>query len=84
MPVDDGWPRVLQACKGDMKKRLLDQDKKGGLKTKEEVWFCSNYCNLCKRKSLQESVVVVLFFRCANDYIMAGSVFLLELGLIKG
>jgi hypothetical protein len=33
---------------------------------------------------MQEYVVVVLFFRYAYDYIIAGSVFLLELGLIKG
>jgi hypothetical protein len=37
--VDNGWPRALQACKGNENKRRLDKDKKGGSKVKEEVWF---------------------------------------------
>jgi hypothetical protein len=85
LATNNVWPRAFQACKGNGNKRLLDQDKKGDLKAKEEVcfWF-KLFCSLCRRKNLQEFVVVVLFFHCANDYIMVGSVFLLELGFIKG
>jgi hypothetical protein len=77
--------KALQACKGNENKKWLDLDKKGGSKAKEEVYFWFKLCcSLCRRKSLQESVVVVLFFCYANDYIMAGSMFLLELRFIKG
>jgi hypothetical protein len=31
----NGWPKVLQACKGEEKEMRLDQDKKGNLKAKE-------------------------------------------------
>jgi hypothetical protein len=37
----------------------------------------------CKRKLARIDSCCV-FLRCANDYMMAGSVFWLELGLIKG
>jgi hypothetical protein len=84
LAIDDWWLRAIQACKGDENKRLLDQDKKGNSKAKEEIYFCSNCCNLCRRKSLQEYVIVVLFFGYASDYIMVGFLFLLELRLIKG
>jgi hypothetical protein len=36
LATDNGWPRALQACKGDGKKRQLDQDKKGGSKGKKK------------------------------------------------
>jgi hypothetical protein len=84
LAVDDGWSKAIQACKGDGNKRLLDEDKKGSSKAKEEVYFCSNCCSLCKRKNLSEYVVAVLFFHCASDYTMVGSMFLSELGVIKG
>ncbi len=31
----DGWPRVLQACKGEEKEMWLDQDKRGNSKAKK-------------------------------------------------
>ncbi len=34
--TNDGWPSVLQACKGDGSKKLLDKDKKGSLKEKSD------------------------------------------------
>jgi hypothetical protein len=35
LATNDGWPRTLQACKGEGSKRLLDEDKKGSSKAKE-------------------------------------------------
>ncbi len=36
LATNDGWPRVLQACKGEGNK-MLDQDKKGSSKAKEDM-----------------------------------------------
>jgi hypothetical protein len=35
LATDDGWPRPLQAWKGEGKKMLLDKDKKRHSKVKE-------------------------------------------------
>jgi hypothetical protein len=35
LTTNNGWPRALEACKGDGSRMLLDEDKKGSLKAKE-------------------------------------------------
>ncbi len=45
LAADDAWPSAIHACKGDGKKRRLDQDKRRGLKAKEEGLL------LCRKKS---------------------------------
>jgi hypothetical protein len=47
LAADDGWPNVLETCKGHGNKMLLDQDKKGVSKAKKKVYFCGNCCNFC-------------------------------------
>jgi hypothetical protein len=37
----NGWPKVLETCKGEDKEMRLDQHKRGNLKAKREV------CNFC-------------------------------------
>jgi hypothetical protein len=37
LATNDGWPRALQACKGNGSRMRLDEDKKGSFKAKEEV-----------------------------------------------
>ncbi len=44
LAADDGWPSAIHACKGDGKTRLLDQDKRWGLKAKEKGLL------LCRKK----------------------------------
>ncbi len=34
----NGWPRVLQACKGNGGRMWLDKDKKGSSKAKEDMF----------------------------------------------
>jgi hypothetical protein len=49
LAADDGWPRVLQACKGDGNKRLLDQDKKGSSKAKEDKFVVYGFASVVDR-----------------------------------
>jgi hypothetical protein len=42
--ADDGWPSVLQACKGDGSRRLLDEDSKGNLKEKRDMFVVFGGC----------------------------------------
>ncbi len=44
--VDDGWPSMLQACKGDGGRKQLDEDKKGSSKEEDRSIFSGNYCSL--------------------------------------
>jgi hypothetical protein len=43
LAADDGWPSAIHACKGDKKKRQLDEDKRWGLKAeKKGMLLCRN------------------------------------------
>jgi hypothetical protein len=56
LAVDDGWPRMLQACKRDGSKMRLDEDKKESSRSKKAgLWFLDCICGRsCRIKSLQK------------------------------
>ncbi len=63
-----GWTRIRNGIQR-RKRRLLGRRKCGFLGGKKEL---AGY------------IVVVFYFCCANNYVMVGFVFCLELGLIEG
>ncbi len=84
LAIDDGWPRVLQACKRDGSKMRLDKDKESSRSKKGGLWFLDCICDrLCRIKSLQKVSRCCFDFHCDISYIMVGIVLLLVLGSIR-
>jgi len=67
---------VIQGCKEDGKNKKLDEDKKGVAKQKQDVFEW--------REGAYSVDSCCVFFRYGINYVMVGSVFCLELRLIKG
>ncbi len=83
MATDNGWPSAIHACKEDRKKRRLDEDKRWDWKEKEGLLLGRKKCSFGYKRELV-GIDSCIFLHCATDYMMAGFVFWLKLGLIKG
>jgi hypothetical protein len=48
LAVDDGWPRAVQACKGNENKMLMDEDKRSS-KAKEDMFVVFGFASIIDR-----------------------------------